>query len=100
MTKKYVGEKLKFTLLRNGEERTAEVTAEPRKYLIPAHEEQRGSTVPNYFVHAGLVFVGLNENYVNFIEASPIIGTYLMLGMQLTQECRLLTQLIRTILLQ
>ena len=74
VTKKFVGEKLSLTLVRNGEEHSVEVTAEPRKYLIPPHEEQHGVAVPNYFIHAGLVFIGLNENYVGHVDAEPIVG--------------------------
>lgn len=76
VTKKFVGEKLSLTLVRNGEEHSVEVTAEPRKYLIPPHEEQHGVAVPNYFIHAGLVFIGLNENYVGHVDAEPIVGRY------------------------
>jgi hypothetical protein len=74
VTKKFVGEKLSLTLVRNGEEHSVKVTAEPRKYLIPPHEEQHGVAVPNYFIHAGLVFIGLNENYVGHVDAEPIVG--------------------------
>ncbi|OGV54663.1 MAG: hypothetical protein A2017_19280 [Lentisphaerae bacterium GWF2_44_16] len=59
---KYVGDKCRFKLLRNGKEMELEYTLERKKKLVP---ERVFGQLPSYYIIGGLLFVPLNQNYLD-----------------------------------
>jgi len=61
-TKKFVGEFVKVSILRDQQEMEFEIQLSTNKLLVPAHLFDKS---PSYFVHAGLVFVALGQPYLH-----------------------------------
>ncbi len=68
---KIIDDPLSLTILREGKERTISIQLETpllETSLVPPGILERA---PHYFIHGGIVFQGVNENYLNLYEHPP-----------------------------